>query len=121
MTAGATCPPSRADSVIVVGYAKVPHGSASHASHEFLSITLRVDRSTGKVTEVDSTAATALVRDRIAELLIDVDLRRDVGAIMKEVDACYPGHAAGCVKQAITDAWRRFAACLENHDVRSLP
>ena len=47
-------------SVIVVGYAKVPVASAAHTNHEYFTISLRVERNTGTVTEVDSTAVTGL-------------------------------------------------------------
>jgi hypothetical protein len=98
------------NSVIVVGYAKVPATSASHGVHEYLSISMRIDRDTGVIAEVDSTAVTGLVRNWIAELLIGVDFRHDIEPITREIESHYLGHAAGSIKQAVTDAWRRYAA-----------
>ena len=96
--------------LIVVGYAKVPATSASRAAHEYLAITLRVDRTAGTVVQVDSTAVTALVRDWIAELLLGRDLGTDPRAVVEQIDKSYLGHGAGPIKQAVIDAWRRYAA-----------
>ncbi len=105
-----TAPMDAAGSVIVVGYAKVPVTSASHATHELFSISLRVDPQTGTVTEVDSTAVTGLVRNWLSELLLGVDFTADIAPILGEVETRYLGHAAGSIKQAISDAWRRYAS-----------
>lgn len=99
-----------AQSIIVVGYAKVSQTSAARSAHEYLAIVLRVDRDTGRVLCVDSTAATALVRDWIAELLTGVTLTDDVGTIIAAIDRDYVGHGAGSIKQATVDAWRRYEA-----------
>jgi hypothetical protein len=98
------------DNVIVVGYAKVPAASASRAVHEFMAVTLRVDSETGTVKEVDSTAVTSVVRNWIGALLIGIDFRADIEPIMREIDRNYLGHGGGAIKQAISDAWRRYAA-----------
>ncbi|TDO66506.1 uncharacterized protein DUF3870 [Kribbella sp. VKM Ac-2571] len=95
--------------LIVVGYAKVPATSASRAAHEYLAVSLRIDRRTGRVVQVDSTAVTGLVRDWIAELLLDRDLAADIQPIVEQIDRCYLGHGAGPIKQAIVDACRRYA------------
>jgi len=99
-----------AGSVIVVGYAKVPVAAASHSSHEFFSISLRIDRETGEITEVDSTAVTGLVRHWLADLLMGVDFAGDIDPLLADIDATYLGHGAGSIRQAISDAWRRYAA-----------
>ncbi|QPP10249.1 DUF3870 domain-containing protein [Streptomyces bathyalis] len=104
-----------ADSMIVVGYAKVPATSASRSTHEYLSITLRIERDTGTVTEVDSTAVTALVRAWVAELLLGVDFGQDISAVTARIDSDYLGHGAGAIKQAVIDAWRRYAAYRAHH------
>ncbi|MFC4950686.1 DUF3870 domain-containing protein [Pseudonocardia sp. GCM10023141] len=97
-------------SVIVVGHAKVPALSASHAVQEYFTVSLRVDRATGVVTEVDSTAVTGLVRGWLAEVLLGVDLGGDITAALTEIEQAYLGHAAGAIRQATHDAWRRFAS-----------
>jgi Domain of unknown function (DUF3870) len=102
-------------SVIVVGYAKVPATSASRSAHEYLSISLRVERGTGVVTDVDSTAVTALVRRWLAELLLGVDFGQDISAVTARIDRDYLGHGAGAIKQAVIDAWRRYAAHRAEH------
>jgi hypothetical protein len=96
--------------VIVVGYAKVPAGSASRAIHEFVAVSLRIDSDTGTVTEVDSTAVTGVVRNWISELLVGIDFRADIEPVLQVIDTNYLGHAGGAIKQAVTDAWRRYAA-----------
>jgi hypothetical protein len=96
--------------LIVVGYAKVPATSASRAAHEYLTISLRIDRRDAKVVAVDSTAVTALVRDWIAELLLGRDASADLGPVIQQIDRSYLGHGAGPIKQAVIDAWRRYAA-----------
>jgi hypothetical protein len=96
--------------VVVVGYGKVPNTSASHGSGDLLAVVMRVDPSTHRVTEVDSTAATRLVRDWIAQLLIGADASDSPSVLLDHVDSHYLGNAAGSVKQAISDAWRRYAA-----------
>ncbi len=103
-----------AASLIVIGYAKVPVTAASHASHEFFSISLRIDRHTGTVTEVDSTAVTALVRNWLSELLLGVNFTADITPILGEIDAHYLGQAAASIKQGISDAWRRYASYRKN-------
>jgi uncharacterized protein DUF3870 len=99
-----------AGSVIVVGYAKVPTTAAARAAHEFFSVSLRVDPASGLVTQVDSTAMTGLVRDWLTELLLGVDLGQSVAPILAEIEANYLGQGAGSIKQAVADAWRRYAA-----------
>jgi hypothetical protein len=98
-----------ASSVIVVGYAKVPVASASHSTHELFSISLRIDRQTSRITQVDSTAVTGLVRDWLAGLLSGIDFASNIDPVLAEIEDTYLGHAAGSIKQAITDAWRRYA------------
>lgn len=97
-------------SVIVVGYARVSTTAASHAVQEYFTISLLVDRETGVVAEVDSTAVTALVRGWLAELLLGVDFAGDISAVLAEVETSYLGQGNGAIRQAIGDAWRRYAA-----------
>jgi hypothetical protein len=98
-----------ADSLIVVGYAKVSAASAAHGTHELFSICLRVDRRTGTVIEVDSTAATALVRQWLTELLLGIDLASDPAPLLNAIERNYLGQGVGAIRQAIADAWRRYA------------
>lgn len=102
--------PGERNSVIVVGYAKVPAGAAARAAHEYFSVTLRIDRTTGVVTEVDSTAMTGLVRNWLAELLLGVNFGQSVAPVLAEIETSYLGQGAGSIKQAVADAWRRYAA-----------
>jgi hypothetical protein len=95
--------------LIVVGYAKVPATSASRAAHEYLAVSLRIDRRTGQVVQVDSTAVTGLVREWIAELLLGRNVTADIKPVIEQIDRNYLGHGAGPIKQAIIDAWRRYA------------
>lgn len=97
-------------SVIVVGYARVSTTAASHAVQEYFTVSLRVDRDSGLVTEVDSTAVTGLVRSWLAELLLGIDLGADIGPVLAEIEASYLGQGNGAIRQAIGDAWRRYGA-----------
>jgi Domain of unknown function (DUF3870) len=97
-------------SLIVVGYAKVPRTSAVHGASEFLTVTLRIDRRTGSVLEVDCTAIAGLVRTWMSELLVGVNFAGDISAVLAEIDASYLSNATGSVKQAVVDAWRRYNA-----------
>jgi len=97
-------------SVIVVGYARVSTVSASHAVQEYFTVTLRIDRRTGVVTEVDSTAVTALVRGWLAELLLGIDFGADIAPVLAEIEASYLSQGNGAIRQAIGDAWRRYDA-----------
>jgi Domain of unknown function (DUF3870) len=97
-------------SVIVVGYARVSTTSASHAVQEYFSVSLRVDRHTDVVTEVDSTAVTGLVRGWLAELLLGIDFSADITPVLAEIEANYLGQGNGAIRQAIGDAWRRYGA-----------
>ncbi|MEU6711461.1 DUF3870 domain-containing protein [Nonomuraea sp. NPDC046802] len=105
-----TTPMGARASLIVVGYAKVPRTSAVHGASEFLTVSLRIDRETGAIIEVDSTAVASMVRDWVSELLVGVDFADDIGPVLAEIDAHYLSNAAGSLKQAISDAWRRYAA-----------
>lgn len=96
--------------LIVVGYAKVPAGSTLHASHEFLSVILRIDKASALVTDVDSTAVSALVRSWLSELLLGRDFSADIDDVLAVIDQNYLGHAAGSIRQAIVDAWRHYGA-----------
>jgi uncharacterized protein DUF3870 len=100
---------ARSAGVIVVGYAKVPSGASVRAHHDTLSIILRVDRASGLVTDVDSTAVTALVRGWLVELLIGLDLNAPVDDVLHVIDRDYLGPAAPAIRQAVHDAWRRWA------------
>ncbi|WP_165974383.1 DUF3870 domain-containing protein [Nonomuraea deserti] len=97
-------------SLIVVGYARVPRTSAVHGASEFLTVSLRIDRGTGVIIEVDSTAIAGMVRDWVSELLVGVNFADDIGPVLAEIDAHFLSNAAGSLKQAISDAWRRYAA-----------
>jgi len=103
--------------LIVVGYAKVPAGSALRAHHEYLSVSLRIDQASGVVVEVDSTAVTALVRGWLSELLLGVDFAADIDHVLSVIEQNYVGLAAGSIRQAVADAKRRYAARLK--DARS--
>lgn len=98
-----------AGSLIVVGYAKVAAASAAHSAHELFSVCLRVDRRTHTVIEAEATAATAVVRQWVAELLLGADLSADPAPILAVVEQNYLGTGAGAIRQAISDAWRRYA------------
>ena len=95
-------------SLVVVGYAKVPRTSGAHGNADLLAVSLRIDRITGRVLDADSTAASAVVRTWIADLLIGIDFAEDVSAVLAEVEEHYLSNAAGSLKQAILDAWRRY-------------
>jgi hypothetical protein len=97
-------------SVIVSGYARVATTAASHAVQEYFTITLRIDRDSGLVTEVDSTAVTGLVRSWLSELLLGVDFAADIAPVLAEIEASYLGQGNGAIRQAIGDAWRRYGA-----------
>lgn len=105
-----TPPVTRRDSIIVVGYARLATTAAAHAAQEYFAISLRIDRRTHVVTEVDSTAVTGLVRGWLAELLLGVDFSADITALLAEIEADYLGQGNGAIRQAIGDAWRRYAA-----------
>jgi hypothetical protein len=98
------------NSVIVVGYARVATTAASHAVQEYFTVSLRVDRDSGLVTEVDSTAVTGLVRRWLAEVLLGIDFAGDIGPVLAEIEASYLGQGNGAIRQAIGDAWRRYGA-----------
>lgn len=96
--------------VIVVGYAKTPTTSTAHGTHEFFSVSLLVEPPSSVVLAVESTASTAMTRDWLESLLVGADLSADESGFLETVDRHYLGPAAGTVKQAIRDAWRRYAA-----------
>lgn len=96
--------------VIVIGYGKVPTASASHSSNDYFAISMRVDPITHVVAEVDSTAVIGLVRRWIAETLTGIDLSGDIHPVLAKIDRSYLGNAAGSIKQAVNDAWRRYAS-----------
>jgi uncharacterized membrane-anchored protein len=105
-----TVPMGNRAGLIVVGYAKVPKTSAAHGVHEFLSVSLRLDRETGEVLEVDSTAISTMVRNWVSGLLLGIDFTADITPVLAEIDASYLSNASGSLKQAISDAWRRYAS-----------
>jgi hypothetical protein len=96
--------------LIVLGYAKVPGQSTTHAHAAYFSISLVVEPPDSTVIAVDSTAATGLTRDWLSSLLMGADLTADDSPYLETVDRHYLGPAAGSVKQAIRDAWRRYAS-----------
>jgi hypothetical protein len=51
-----------------------------------------------------------LVRGWIAELLVGRALSADPRPVIEQIDTSYLGHGSGPIKQAVTDAWRRYAA-----------
>jgi hypothetical protein len=104
-----TAPVTTRNDIIVVGYARVAATAASHAVQEYFTVSLRIDRPTSVVTEVDCTAATDLVRRWLAELLLGVDFSADIGPLLAEIEAAYLGQGNGAIRQAIGDAWRRYA------------
>jgi hypothetical protein len=111
--AGSWCDAARMGpraSLIVVGYAKVPRTSGAHGSADLLAVSLRVDRETGTVVDVDSTAVSSVVRSWVADLLLGVDFSADISGVLAEIDESYLSNAAGSLKQAISDAWRRYAS-----------
>jgi hypothetical protein len=103
-----TAPVTRND-IIVVGYARVAATAASHAVQEYFTVTLRIDRRTGEVLEVDSTAVTDLVKRWLSELLVGLDFGADIGPVLAEIEGGYLGQGNGAIRQSIGDAWRRYA------------
>jgi hypothetical protein len=97
-------------SLIVVGYAKVPRTSGAHGAADVLAVSLRVDRETGTVVDVDSTAVSSVVRSWVADLLLGVDFSADISPVLAEIDESFLSNAAGSLKQAVSDAWRRYAS-----------
>jgi hypothetical protein len=97
-------------SLIVVGYAKVPRTSGAHGSADLLAVSLRVVRETGTVVDVDSTAVSSVVRSWVADLLLGIDFSADISGVLTEIDESFLSNAAGSLKQAISDAWRRYAS-----------
>lgn len=100
--------------LVVVGYAKVPRTSGAYSSHEVLAVSLRVDRRTGTVTEADATVVSNVVRSWLADVLVGADITGDPAPVLALIDDGFLSNASGSVKQAVIDAWRRFAA----HHVR---
>ncbi|MFB9691182.1 DUF3870 domain-containing protein [Amycolatopsis plumensis] len=97
------------EGLIVVGYAKVSAASAAHNTHRLFSLCLLVDPGTGRVLAADATAETTVVRRWVADLLLGADLTADPAPLLATVERNYLGQGAGAIRQAITDAWRRYA------------
>jgi hypothetical protein len=51
-----------------------------------------------------------MTRNWLASLLVGADLTADESGFLAAVDRYYLGPAAGTIKQAIRDAWRRYAS-----------
>jgi hypothetical protein len=96
--------------LIVVGYAKVPDGSTLRAHQEYVSVSLRIDKASGIVAEVDSNAVTAVVRGWLSELLLGLDFSAPIDDVLTVVEENYLGHGAASIRQAVLDAWRRYSA-----------
>ncbi|MFK4088449.1 DUF3870 domain-containing protein [Kribbella sp. NPDC020789] len=95
--------------MIVVGYAKVPAQTTTHGTQEFFSVSLLIEPPGSTVLAVESTAATGMAREWLSSLLVGADLAADESPYLEVVDRHYVGTAAGALKQAIKDAWRRYA------------
>jgi hypothetical protein len=73
-------------------------------------VSLLVEPPDSTVLAVESTASTAMTREWLSSLLVGADLQADESGFLAAVDRHYLGPAAGTIKQAIRDAWRRYAA-----------
>jgi Domain of unknown function (DUF3870) len=100
--------------MIVVGYAKVPAMSTSRGAHEYFSVSLLIEPPAATVLAVESTATTAMTREWLSSLLLGAELGQDETAFLETVDRHYLGPATGTVKQAIRDAWRRYASLAQD-------
>ena len=94
--------------LVVAGYAKVPLTSASRGTGELFSIVLRIDPRSHTVLDADSTARTQLVRTWVRDMVVGVDFSENITELLERVDRLYLGNAAGSIKQALHDAWRKY-------------
>jgi len=96
--------------MLVAGYAKVPAMSGVHGTHDHFTVSLVIDTGTHRVEESDSTAATTLTRRWLARRLTGLDFSAPIEPVLEALDDDYLGQGAGAMRQAVLDAWRRYAA-----------
>jgi Domain of unknown function (DUF3870) len=73
----------------------MPATTTSHATHEFLSISVLIKPPSTTVIAVESTAVTVMTQDWLSSLLVGADLAGNESTLVEAVDAHYLGGAAG--------------------------
>jgi hypothetical protein len=101
--------------LVVAGYAKVPETSASRGTGDLLSVVLRIDPESHIVLAADSTARTELVRKWLQDMVVGIDFSKPVGDLLDRIERLYLGNASGSIRQAVQDAWRKYATFRGQH------
>jgi Domain of unknown function (DUF3870) len=99
------------DEVLVVGYAKMPEGTAVRATAGTLAVGAVVDTSSHRVIRAWTTLASVETDRWVSSRLAGVDLTEAPATFPEEIKRTYWGHAQAAICQCYRDLVRRY---LEN-------
>ena len=96
------------DSIIVVGYGKLPQGTSAEQLHKVLAIVASVDRRSGVVSDASTTLATRTADEFVSRALIGSSLSADSAKFVEFLMLSYHGLAQRAVVAAFRDLVRRY-------------
>ncbi|WP_285659318.1 DUF3870 domain-containing protein [Actinomycetospora sp. NBRC 106375] len=99
--------------VLVVGYAKLPEGTAARALYGTLAVGAIVEVGEHVVIDAWTTLAASHTNDWVSTRLIGTNLLTSADTFLDEIQANYWGSAQAAIRQAFRDLVRRYQDNLE--------
>jgi len=99
--------------VLVLGYAKLPEDTASHALYGSVGIALEIERDFGTIMAVDCTLAPDLANDFLGRLLQGKRLPEDLELCAAEIASRFLGPSQSALVAALraaNDRWESYRA-----------
>jgi beta-lactamase class A len=92
----------------VVGYGRLPDGTSAKHMYGVFALAIEVERETGKILEVSSTAVPDHGNEVLRKILVGKKLEDDLDHINEEIRSRFVDRTRGAVLAALEDVVRRF-------------
>lgn len=103
------------DTMLFVGYARVPQGTTARGLYDVIGFALEVEASSGRVVEASCTLAVPAAEQFVRKILVGRDLSEGIGPIMKELERRFHGPTQRAVIVALKAAYERFRDVVNPH------
>jgi hypothetical protein len=96
------------NTMILVGHAALPQGTAAKGSYDHLALVVEIDKKYGVIVNAECSLVTALADSTVKKLLVGRSLQDGVEVIIEEILSSYYGGARNALIAALKDLNREY-------------
>lgn len=98
----------RSKTIVLVGHAALPQGTAAKGTHDHLAIVVEIDKKYGVIIDAQCTLVTDLANRNVVKFLKGYSLQDGVDGIIEEILSSYYGGARNALIAALKDLNREY-------------